>query len=144
MPWKMGLVGGRARGLLRELDPAAKPLWLAMLAMVQFMDVLTSRLGMASGGIEGDRFSAELMSLGGIQFFWLAKTCVLLVVLAVMVTVDRVALRAGTPTSRLASLLLWRAIQVCTVVLLVVVAHNLGVIGVQQGWLRGTFLASLV
>ena len=119
-------------------------MWVILLAGGQFADLLTTRIDMARGGIEGNWMTAALLDAGGMPLLLVVK-CLLVGAMAVAVTI--VSLYAAShpgDRSRLASLMVWRGLQLCVIVLAATSLHNVVVLAELQGWAAAGVLGALL
>ena len=118
-------------------------MWIILLAGGQFADLLTTRIDMARGAIEGNWMTAALLDAGGMPLLLIVKV---LLVAAMAVAVAIVSLYgASHPGSkaRLATQVVWRGLQLCVVVLAATSLHNVIVLAEIQGWAPAGVLSAL-
>ena len=99
--------------------------WLALLAVVELADAVTTGSGMAHGDLEANRLVAVLIEWGGLPVLYVLKLSLVGVLAAAALLVRRHADRHPGPRTEFASRLVWRGTQACVIVLGLIVLHNI-------------------
>jgi hypothetical protein len=98
-------------------------LWIALLAAIEFTDILTTAIGRARGAIESMPISAAVMNEGGLVLFIAIKvTLVGAVAIAVLLALRW--MRNGRPGAGTLFTFTLSSIRVATVALALVSLHN--------------------
>jgi hypothetical protein len=97
--------------------------WIALLAAIESMDILTTDMGRAAGAMESMPMSAAVMNEGGMALFIIVKLA-LVVAGAAAVLLALLWVRSGRPGAGWVYLFTLSAIRVTTVALAIVALHN--------------------
>jgi hypothetical protein len=111
--------------------------WIGLLTLAQLADLLTTRLDMNFGAVEGNQIAAHLLEQGGLWYLWAVKLLLVAALVAVALLIRRYRKETPGPRSDLAQLLLWRGVQLCVLVLAATAVYNFALLGVITGWLPG-------
>jgi hypothetical protein len=101
--------------------------WIILLGLAQFTDVLTTAADRTRGTIEAMSVSANLLGLGGLGLLWFTKLTLVLALAAAAALASRWVF-AGRPGSRLIYGLVLASIQGCAIGLLIVSLNNLALL----------------
>lgn len=106
-----------------EVESRSSVTWIALLASIEFTDILTTAIGHSMGAIEAMPVSAAVIDTGGIAMFVVVKMALVIAVGTAVLLALR-WMRRGTPgASTLFSFTLW-SVRVATVALAIVSLHN--------------------
>jgi hypothetical protein len=97
--------------------------WIALLAAIESMDILTTDLGRAAGAMESMPISAAVMNEGGMALFIVVKLA-LVVAGAAAVLLALLWVRNGRPGAGWVYAFTLSAIRATTVALALVALHN--------------------
>ena len=107
--------------------------WIAILALAQLADLVTTAVDMANGGVEANLVAGGLLAMGGLPLLWAVKMCLVAAMGGAAYGLDRHHRRQPGPGSAFAHNLLWRGIQGCVLVLAVTAVHNAVLLPQFQG-----------
>ncbi len=110
-------------------------LWAALLAAGQMADMLTTGADMSYGAIEANRMAAGVISTGGMVLLGALKLALVLVMIAAVALAESYSRQFPGRRAALARILVWRAMQICAVMLVATALHNVLVLAQIQGWL---------
>jgi hypothetical protein len=111
--------------------------WIGLLTLAQLADLLTTRIDMNFGAVEGNQIAATLLHEGGLWYLWSVKLLLVLALMTVALLIRRYRNQNPGRRSDLAQLLLWRGVQVCVLVLAGTAIYNFALLGQITGWLPG-------
>jgi hypothetical protein len=111
--------------------------WIGLLTLAQLADLLTTRLDMSFGAVEGNQIAAHLLQQGGLWYLWSVKLLLVVALISVALLIRRYRMQNPGPRSDLAQLLLWRGVQLCVMVLAATAVYNFALLGQITGWLPG-------
>ena len=97
--------------------------WIALLAAIEFTDILTTAIGRAQGAIESMPISAAVMDEGGIVLFIVIKVALVCAV-AIAVLLALRWMQNGRPGAGMLYTFTLSSIRVATVALALVSLHN--------------------
>lgn len=97
--------------------------WIALLAAIEFTDILTTAIGRTRGAIESMPISAAVMDVGGIVLFIVIKVA-LVGAVAIAVLLALRWMRNGRPGAGTLYTFTLSSIRVATVALALVSLHN--------------------
>lgn len=98
--------------------------WILLLAGAQAADVLTTAVDLQRGGIEANRFVANLLSMGGIGLVLFLKLMLVAAISLAVWLLQRYAKDQPMMAVVTAHRLVWRGIQISVVGLVLVAVHN--------------------
>ena len=108
---------------------------MGLLCAGQALDLMTTHVDLTHGAVEGNFMAAGLMSAGGLGLLALVKLTLVGAMFGAVALVEDYSRDHPGPSSRLARIVVWRALQVCVVVLFATGLHNVAVLAQIQGWL---------
>jgi hypothetical protein len=111
--------------------------WIGLLTLAQLADVLSTRIDMSYGAVEGNRFAAAILERGGLWYLWSVKLLLVLALVVVTLLVRRYRRLSPGRGSDMVQLVLWRGIQVCVLVIAGTAVYNFALLGQMTGWLPG-------
>ena len=117
-----------SRGLSRKL----LLFWIGLLSLAQIADLVTTQIDMSQGGVEANLVAAELMALGGIGLLSVVQIGLVVAMAIAVVVIDRFGRKERGSTAAMAHVLIWRATQVCVIVLAATALHNAILLGQLQ------------
>ena len=125
--------------IVRKTAPSTERVlgWIGLLTLAQLADILTTRLDMNFGAVEGNQIAARLLEQGGLWYLWLVKLLLVAALIAVALLIRSYRNHNPGPRSDIAQLLLWRGVQLCVVVLAATAVYNFALLGQITGWLPG-------
>jgi len=124
------IVVGAARGRRQLPSFRLLAVWIALLALAQICDVITTGADMARGGVEGNALVGTLLGMGGLGLVFVLKLALVGAMAIVSLLVQFYAMRNPGRASQQAYHFVWRALQVSVVGLLVVAVHNTALLAV--------------
>jgi hypothetical protein len=98
--------------------------WLALLALAQMADVITTQADAFRGGIEANQTAAFIIQVGGHGLFWVFKLSLVLGMSVAVWLAFRYRARYPSRRADLCINLLGRTVQVCVLVLTLAVISN--------------------
>jgi len=117
--------------------------WILLLALAQALDVLTTRLDIGRGALEGNAMAAGILETGGFWRFLVVKFSLVAAMATAVVLVVRYSAAYPGPRASIAGKVVWRGLQLCVVVLALTGLHNVLVLASIQGWPTPTLLVVL-
>ena len=118
-------------------------IWVLLLTGGQAADLLTTRVDMSQGAVEGNWLAAALLDAGGLPLLVVVKMALVLAMALAIVIVSVYAHAHPSHRSRLATLVVWRGLQLCVIVLAATALHNVVVLAELQGWTPPGLLSAL-
>jgi hypothetical protein len=97
--------------------------WISLLGVIEFTDVLTTAIGHAQGAIEAMPVSAAVIATGGIALFVIVKLALLIAVASAVLVAVRWMENGRPGAGALFSFTLW-SVRIATVALAFVSLHN--------------------
>lgn len=118
-------------------------LWIALLALTQLVDVLTTKVDIGHGAMEGNAVAATVLGSHGYIGLLVVKFALVAAMAAAVVLVH--AYKRDHPGRRaeVAQRVVWHGLQICVVVLALTGLHNVLVLASMQGWATPPLLAAL-
>ncbi|MGH7903293.1 MAG: DUF5658 family protein [Candidatus Dormibacteraceae bacterium] len=110
---------------LPDVSTGGLTFWIALLALVELADAVTTGSGMAHGDVEANRLVATLISWGGLPLLYLLKGLLVVMLGTAATAIRAFALRHPGRRSEAASMLVRRGTQLSVIVLGLVVLHNI-------------------
>jgi hypothetical protein len=114
-----------------------------LLAAGQAADLLTTRVDMSQGAIEGNSLAAALMSSGGLRLLMLVKVLLVAAMAVALFFLSVYTTSHPGARARLARQVVWRGLQLCVIVLAATALHNVVVLAELQGWTPPGLLSAL-
>ena len=102
--------------------------WVALLALGQVADLVTTQAAMAHGALEGNMIAALIMGAGGLGLLLVVKAALVAAMTLAIWLVKRYWDSTRDRRSVLAATLVWRGLQLCVVVLAVTAVNNFSVL----------------
>ena len=118
-------------------------LWIALLALMQLVDVLTTKVDIVRGAMEGNAVAATVLQSRGYVGLLLVKFALVAAMAGAVVLVHAYARAHPGRRARLAQRVVWHGLQLCVVVLALTGLHNVLVLASLQGWSTPPLLTTL-
>jgi hypothetical protein len=111
--------------------------WIGLLTLAQLADLVTTRIDMSFGAVEGNQFAAALLERGGLWYLWSVKLLLVLALMIVALLIRRYRRLSPGRRSDVAQVVLWRGVQICVLVIAATAVYNFALLGEITGWLPG-------
>ena len=118
-------------------------LWIALLALTQLVDVLTTKVDIVRGAMEGNAVAATVLASGGYGELLVVKFALVAAMAGAVMLVHAYAREHPGRRAELAQRVVWHGLQICVVVLALTGLHNVLVLASMQGWATPPLLAAL-
>ncbi len=118
-------------------------LWIAMLALTQLLDVLTTKVDIVQGAVEGNAITATVLDGHGYLGLLAVKLALVAAMAGAILLVRAYSRQHPGRRAQMAQKVVWRGLQLCVVVLALTGLHNVLVLASLQGWSAPTLLTML-
>lgn len=117
--------------------------WVALLALTQLVDVLTTKVDIVQGAIEGNAVAAGVLASRGYIGLLVVKFALVGAMGAAVLLARSYARAHPGRRAWLAQRVVWHGLQLCVVVLALTGLHNVLVLASMQGWSTPPLLTAL-
>lgn len=118
-------------------------LWIALLALTQLVDVLTTKVDIGRGALEGNAVAATVLGSHGYIGLLIVKFALVGAMAGAVVLVHAYKREHPGRRADMAQRVVWHGLQFCVVVLALTGLHNVLVLASMQGWATPPLLAAL-
>lgn len=117
--------------------------WIALLALAQLVDVLSTNVDIVKGAMEGNAVAATVLDSRGYVGLLVVKLALVAAMAGAVALVHAYSREHPGPRARIAQRVVWYGLQLCVVVLALTGLHNVLVLASLQGWSAPPLLTTL-